>query len=91
MTRKFEILRTTHLGPIKRDINTGDIVWWDRESKTLMVNGDVLKEEKGMDFERAIETLEKQLLKDPDHPLVRELSPMDVSLGKVRERQRHLE
>ena len=83
MMRRFEVLTTIHVGPLQRNINTGDIIWWDQSTSTLMINGEVLKEAKNMKFEEAVGILERQMKKFPEKPWAKELSPVDVTKSQI--------
>ena len=86
MTRRFEVLRATHLGPLQDNIAPGDVIWWNPNSRVLMINGWVQKETKGRNFEKAIEALEKQIKKYPNNPIAKELNPVDTSATRINPR-----
>jgi hypothetical protein len=56
--RRFEILTTMHMGPMKRQINKGDVIGWECSTQTLTINGQEVKEAKGMDFEEVLTAYE---------------------------------
>ena len=86
MTRRFEVLRATHLGPLQDNLSPGDVIWWNPNSRVLMINGWVQKETKSRDFEKAVEVLEKQMKKDPKNPIVKEMHPVDTSATRINPR-----
>jgi hypothetical protein len=93
MMRRFEVLRGTHLGPLQRNINPGDILYWEESSRILMINGEVIPESKNVDFEKAILVLDKQRVKEGQEPLVKELSPVEVcqaNLDVMRRKKGHV-
>ena len=81
--RRFEILTTMHMGPMKRQINKGDVIGWESSTRTLTINGQEVKEAKGMDFEEAIAILERQIAKYPETPWSKELTPVNFTTSQL--------
>ena len=79
MMRRFEMLKGMHMGPMKMCINVGDVLTWDVSTKTLIYNGKPLEQAKGMDFEEAIDILDRQILKDPQNAWARELTAVGAN------------
>ena len=46
------------MGPMKRQINKGDVIGWECSTQTLTINGQEVKEAKGMDFEEVLTAYE---------------------------------
>lgn len=84
MMRRFEILTGMHLGPLQRCVNSSDVIWWDTNTRTLMLNGEVLEEKRSMNFEEAISVLERQAKKYPEKPWAKELAPSDITMSQIR-------
>lgn len=81
--RRFEVMTGMHMGPLKRQINRGDVIAWDLPTRTLTLNGNRVKEERNMDLEEAISILERQVLKNPDKPWAKEMTPVKVEMGEL--------
>ena len=81
--RRFEIQTGMHMGPLKRQINRGDVISWDLPTRTMTLNGNRIAEAKGMDLKEAVSILERQILKNPDQPWAKELKPVNVSMGEL--------
>ena len=77
--KRFEILKGMHLGPLMQNVKPGDVLAYDKATSTLLLNGTKVEEAKGMDFQRAIETLERQIEKQPNDPWSKELNPVSFS------------
>jgi hypothetical protein len=82
--RRFEMLSSMHMGPLQRQINNGDVIGWDSSTRTMMINGSKIGEAKGMDFEKAIAILERQILKFPDNPWMKELAPVNMAQIEIK-------
>jgi hypothetical protein len=68
---------------MKRQINKGDVIGWECSTRTLTINGQVVKEEKGMDFEEAVAILERQIAKYPEAPWSKELTPVNFTTSQL--------
>jgi hypothetical protein len=79
--RRFEILMGMHMGPLRRDIKPGDVIGWDAASKTLIINGIKIEDDK-VNPQEAIAILERHEAIKPEYPWSRELSPVDVPAGQ---------
>jgi hypothetical protein len=77
------MLNGMHMGPMKRQINKGDVIGWELTTRMLTINGQKVEEAKGMDFEEAANILERQIAKDPEHPWSKELSPVNVTTSQM--------
>ena len=49
-------------------------------TKTLAYNGQSLHEDKGMNFKEVIDILDRQMVKDTQHPWAKESSPLNISM-----------
>ena len=75
MTQRYLVKTGTHLGPIRRNILTGQIIEWNPDTGKMTIDGHEVSQGKGVDTFTGMKTLLTLSERSPEDPFIVALGP----------------